>query len=265
MVATERTGISPKGDVWVADVFCEKGASKVAFEVQMSPQTKDETVRRQFQYKESGVRTAWFYGSKLHGHLEFLDRNVPVFSLSNFVAGEEPLVEKFNLPLSKFVNALLNKQLVWARSDTVSPFYLAYFQHRCSKCKRLSKLIYQYAELSENLLSKSLGSQVRADQISAALARLITVITNQELMCLGFAQIVVIYGNAGIRYVNQNCPKCMSIFENDSLANCVNKIANSQTFDVVNEDGEVIDHPIGVELINRTEDECGYWMLRDLA
>jgi competence CoiA-like predicted nuclease len=43
-VTAERAGVSPGGEAWVADVFCEKGSAQVALEVQMSPQPREEAV-----------------------------------------------------------------------------------------------------------------------------------------------------------------------------------------------------------------------------
>lgn len=64
VVTTERPGVSPDGEEWVADVFCEKGTAQLALEVQMSAQTDAETVRRQKRYQASGVRGAWFFGAR---------------------------------------------------------------------------------------------------------------------------------------------------------------------------------------------------------
>ena len=81
-VTTERPGASPTGEEWVADVFCEKGKAQIAFEVQMSPQTHEETIRRQLRYKASKVRGAWFYASNIRPGTVVFDKDTPAFVLS---------------------------------------------------------------------------------------------------------------------------------------------------------------------------------------
>jgi competence CoiA-like predicted nuclease len=45
-VTTEHSGQTPKGETWIADVFCQKGTAKLVFEIQWSYQTLDEYERR---------------------------------------------------------------------------------------------------------------------------------------------------------------------------------------------------------------------------
>jgi competence CoiA-like predicted nuclease len=112
-VTTERPGSTPDGEPWIADVFCEKGSAKLALEVQMSPQTHEETVRRQQRYKASGVRGAWFYGPKGQKGTPAVDRKTPAFSMSSVEVGQAPAVEPFGVPLPEFVIGMLEKRLVW--------------------------------------------------------------------------------------------------------------------------------------------------------
>lgn len=58
----EQSGTSPNGQAWKADVLANHGGpNSVAFEIQWSKQSRDETERRQQVYRESGIRGLWLF------------------------------------------------------------------------------------------------------------------------------------------------------------------------------------------------------------
>ena len=55
----EVVGETPSGERWIADAFARKDGRAVAVEIQWSPQSHEETRRRQRRYAESDVRCLW--------------------------------------------------------------------------------------------------------------------------------------------------------------------------------------------------------------
>ena len=121
------------GDGWRADVFVEYPDSDwdVAFEIQLSSQTPEETEKRQKRLHKSNVRTCWLFNSEAPNW----GRKIPAFKLSHIAEtrDDESHVE---LPRDKevtvfdFVRALLTGGLVWKN------------QRKCRWTKRL--VIYPY-------------------------------------------------------------------------------------------------------------------------
>jgi hypothetical protein len=186
VVTTERRGTTPSGEEWVADVFCTKGTAQVALEVQMSPQSLEETERRQARYKASGVRTAWFCGEKLHPSLRATARELPLFGLGKVQVGEEPTIAPLGTPLSEFVVALLNKRVKWMRHAYTEPFYLAVLRRECPHCHKPAGVVFGQGRTQDDLPQEFLTGA----GLNAALGRVWDTMTQAELASLGLCHIV---------------------------------------------------------------------------
>lgn len=213
-VTTERAGVSPAGEAWIADVFCVKGSAQVALEVQLSPQTREEALRRQVRYTESKVRAAWFYGTKLHKDLNSTTRDVPLFGISDVKVGQEPTIGLTDVALSDFVVALLNKRVTWLRHAHINPVYLAVLRRDCSHCKKPAGLVFGHAPTQSGLPQGGIW----AVEVGAALERLSEVMTNGELESLGLCYLVRVHQSRPNRVTYWNrCPHCWRIVSNDTL------------------------------------------------
>lgn len=143
-VTTEYAGVTPDGDEWVADVFCEKGKAKLAFEVQWSQQTNDEYLRRTAKYASAGVRCAWLFrlkGGRQHFRSEFLESyGLPYFGFRCEAGGYT--VARYDTPVDVFVKDVLEGKLAWApRVGDSMVARVCYLQDTCWKCKKPVKTV----------------------------------------------------------------------------------------------------------------------------
>ena len=107
---TEVVGASPAGEEWVADVLCNRGKGRVAFEVQLSQQTEAERNTRHVRYAASGIRGCWLSSRVPDREV----KDVPDFHLSmgNLREPRVTMAPQFTLPLHEFVTGSLNGSLL---------------------------------------------------------------------------------------------------------------------------------------------------------
>ena len=247
-VTTERAGASPDGEEWVADVFCVKGSAQIALEVQMSPQSRDEALRRQTRYKASGVRAAWFYGEKLHKDLSAANRDTPIFGLSAVKVGHEPNIGLTETCLTDFVTALLGKRVTWTRHQTTEPFYLAVLRRNCPRCERAAGLVYGYSRTQVGLPFAPMAPV----DVDAALQRLFTAMTSIELESAGLCHIARVHDSRRHTDTYWNiCPRCHSSVTNTRLCALVDAAASR------------VSHLPGLETVyfDRAARDAGTWLL----
>jgi len=137
-VATEYSGQTPNGEIWVADVFCQKGNKKLVFEIQWSYQSLDEYKRRNQKYKASGVRCAWLYRIKGDYSVTADEKNesydLPFFGFKN-EADNSYIVQRYKLPIDDFVRGMLTGDLQWCPQDKNRYFAQVQFSETiCKDC-----------------------------------------------------------------------------------------------------------------------------------
>jgi competence CoiA-like predicted nuclease len=130
---------------WRADVLAFRNHNRIAFEVQWSKQTFEETKFRQDRYKESSVRGCWFFRTAPKELIKYDDnllanKDIPAFKIfkdenSNITA---QLNEK-QLPLKLLVDNLLKRKLKFCEHKSLKSrqeVTIVFFPTICWKCKK---------------------------------------------------------------------------------------------------------------------------------
>lgn len=106
-VETEVRGSTPDGEEWIADVLARKNNARVAIEIQWSPQTPEETLRRQARYHRSGVRCLWLFR-----HAGFpITAELPAVQISAGDDGYAASLSNNSMPLQSFLDAAFDGRL----------------------------------------------------------------------------------------------------------------------------------------------------------
>ncbi len=125
--------IEERGPDWRADVLATKNSQKIVFEVQLSPQSWEKTLKKQEKYKRDGVKCYTFdkrYSTK--------DPDLPIFHISwdsnnsLFV----PLETK-SFPLIDFVQAILSNRVRLCQELQAiekERVFILFFEMQCWRC-----------------------------------------------------------------------------------------------------------------------------------
>lgn len=128
---------------WRADVLAVQGDKRIAFEVQWSRQTYEETRLRQERYKASNVRGCWLFRIVPKEMSDYdktvvADKEIPAFKIfkdenSNILAQ----VGKVQMPLKALISNLLARKLKFCehiRSAPKQKVTIIFFEMKCWKC-----------------------------------------------------------------------------------------------------------------------------------
>jgi len=131
---------------WRADVLAIRGKTRIAFEVQWSRQTLEETKFRQERYRNSSVRGCWLFRTAPKEMRKFVepdlkaDNEIPAFKI--FIDENSNIQAQMNseqLSLRSLVNNLLNRKLKICkkiRVKTKQEVEIIFFETVCWKCEK---------------------------------------------------------------------------------------------------------------------------------
>lgn len=146
------------GDGWVADVLAERGAARVAFEVQWSRQSAEEYRARQRRYDDAGIRGAWFVRHKVSVPTP-PDQALPAFVLEADGNAMAVIVGPVRMPLGEAVTRLLTRRIGFrAHVSTGEPSTVPVAYHRTS-CHRSSRP-YLVWEVGDETITGACGTSL---------------------------------------------------------------------------------------------------------
>lgn len=210
---------------WIADVLAENGDSKIAFEVQWSPQTFERTKERQDHYKKSGVRGCWFFKNPPREARDW-NKNVialkelPLFQLIECPSSD--LYIEFDntcIPLRDFVKLLLSKQLKFCRgytSSEVQSIEIVFWETSCWRCGT-NQHVFHATGAFGNLISRCNNemrhSYSKLEFHSSILKEVYKILKSEEGKDLKLGQIKKRYSKTvKSSYLSFGCYECDALF-----------------------------------------------------
>ncbi len=190
---TEYNGQTPEGEEWIADVLCEKGASRIALEIQMSQQTDEETQYRQERYRKAGVRGAWFLSSAIRREPIADNRDVPAFRLAPVSLDRRPELLDFQVPLDEFVVGMLTGRLRWVIPERNQPVHIECMKDTCWACKRAVLQVYGHLtdmEIGEAPPERWIERYYTVASMSTDLDAVLKEVANDQLKAVGLNTIM---------------------------------------------------------------------------
>ncbi|SFE54217.1 competence protein CoiA [Sunxiuqinia elliptica] len=130
---------------WRADVLAIQNEKRIAFEVQWSKQTFEETKFRQDRYRESNVRGCWFFRTapkelRKYSHTLIANNEIPAFKIfkdedSNITAQ----LSQTQLPLKSLVDNLLKRKIKFCEHIKLKhkqDVNIVFFKTSCWRCHK---------------------------------------------------------------------------------------------------------------------------------
>ncbi|HAX5102291.1 TPA: hypothetical protein JZG64_004556 [Escherichia coli] len=211
-VTTEKQGLTPEGEQWIADVFCTRNNAKLIFEVQLSSQKDDEFKVRQNRYISSGIRALWLRklrkGREEYGGGIYRRYDLPVFGIRQNENGGFYLPQ-FGVSVGEFIAGVFARKLLWVPKvgDVLTAKVELYFVHcwRCTKLTGIIRGISVYSKSGLYIEYLSFSSPEAKDLIA-------THVDNKKLRAAGIGTVKTRYSKTvGQSYISNGCVHCDSL------------------------------------------------------
>lgn len=170
-VETEHFGVTSSGEIWIADVLARSSRTRqIAFEVQWSRQTEEETLRRQAKYAEAGVRCMWLMrqhdlpkGQQIPAFRLVFDATKTKFTIKipsvlhsiymSVCDKDEPQYWSQSIELGRFIEGALQGKLKFRPAlNKTLPLEVDAAAISCWRCKKPTRIITGLTFLSERVL-----------------------------------------------------------------------------------------------------------------
>lgn len=212
-VVTEQLGETPNGEQWIADVFCTNDKYKLAFEVQLSSQTREEFIKRQNKYRSSGVRAAWLYRLKQNKEYYVHDSNgipheraTPVFGIKYLPNSKDFYVPQFEVSIDDFIRGMLHGKLKWSpmKGEKLTAKLIP-DSRQCWQCKKMTQAIMAVSICNQTGRELTFRNFFGKD----ILAFVMNHVTDQMLASHGIATIKSRYSETdGQFHLSEGCSHC---------------------------------------------------------
>ncbi|QDT10684.1 competence protein CoiA [Planctomycetes bacterium K23_9] len=243
------------GEGWRADVLARKGKVEIAFEVQWSSQTLDETHSRQERYKKDGIRCAWLFRRLPKNSRPA--RDLPMFKI-DFKDRADPIVE--GQPLRKFAKDLLSGRYKFCERTLVASeqeLIIQILPTVCWKCKQNCH-VFRVVNQAMGLLSTHQepiaylddGFDEGVDFCKEAVRFIRELRSQKSDIQFFFGEVKNRYSRTKRRsYLSQGCPFCDALFGDHYLHHDGDLLSTEP----------ILEHKLVVAVLKRPIVEKAHW------
>lgn len=231
---TEVRGNAPDGNPWIADVMATRGSRHIAFEMQWSPQTFEETARRQAQYQASGVRGLWLFkrptailvSKEVPSLLIEVSLDppstwvvIPVESpshhLKDHLGRKDDCLWGQRIELGRFIRGCLAGAFVWAPGlNQQVPLELWAAEQDCWKCHRPTSIVTRLDFRVDHIVPGARPVSMKLEDFDSpgGTASLMAALRQVDLKQVGIGALRSRFSRTlGSAYLSNGCVHCDSL------------------------------------------------------